>query len=136
MRRQVFGFTIVSALALTGDHPSAQAPSLRSVMREKLTNTQQLLEGVVTANFTIIDRSADRLGQLSYTEIGSWQANAQPEYLKQASAFVKAVQDLRRAAANRNSDAAANAYATLLNSCVSCHSFVRRGKPIRFTTER
>jgi hypothetical protein len=132
MRRQLLGTTIVLALALGGPDSSAQSPNLRSIMREKLTNTQQLLEGVVTANFSIVDSSADRLARISYTEVASWQSNAEPEYLKQASAFVKAVQGMRKASADRNSAVVADEYTNLLNSCISCHSYVRRMKPIRF----
>ena len=131
MRRQLFGTTIVLALALGGPDSSAQSPNLRSIMREKLTNAQQLLEGVVTANFTIVDKSTDRLARISYTEVASWQSNAEPEYLKQASAFVKAVQGIRKASADRNSRIVADEYANLLNSCTSCHSYIRRRKPIR-----
>ena len=132
MRRQLFGITIVLALSLLAGHDSsAQSPNLRSIMREKLTNTQQLLEGVVTANFTIVDKSADRLAQISYTEMASWQSKADADYLKQASAFVKAVQGIRKASADRNSRAVADEYVNLVNSCVSCHSYVRRLKPIR-----
>jgi cytochrome c556 len=131
MRRQLLSIPIVLALSLTGHDSSAQSPNLRSVMREKLASTQQLLEGVVTANFAMVDKSADRLGQISYTEVASWQSNAEPDYLKQASAFVKAVQGLRKASADRNSRAVADEYVNLVNSCVSCHSYVRRMKPIR-----
>ena len=131
MRRQLLGITIVLALALGGPDSSAQSPNLRSIMREKLTNAQQLLEGVVTANFTIVDNSADRLARISYTEVVSWQSNAEPEYLKQASAFVKAVQGIRKASADRNSGALADEYSNLVNACVSCHSYVRHMKPIR-----
>jgi hypothetical protein len=131
MRRQLLGTTIVLALALGGPDSSAQSPNLRSIMREKLTNTQQLLEGVVTANFSIVDSSADRLARISYTEVASWQSNAEPEYLKQASAFVKAVQGMRKASTDRNIGVVADEYTNLLNSCISCHSYVRRMKPIR-----
>jgi hypothetical protein len=131
MRRQLFGITTVLVLALGGHDSSAQSQSLRSIMREKLSNTQQLLEGMVTANFTIVDKSADRLAQISYTEMASWQSNAESEYLKQASAFVKAVQGIRKASADRNSGALADEYSNLVNSCVSCHLHVRRMKPIR-----
>jgi len=131
MRRQLFGITIILALALAGHDSSAQSPNLRSIMRAKLTNTQQLLEAVVTANFAMVDKSTDRLAQISYTELASWQSNAEPEYLKQASAFVKAVQGIRKASTDRNSAAVADEYANLLNSCVSCHSYNRRMKPIR-----
>ena len=131
MRRQLLGITIVLALALGGTDSSAQSPNLRSIMREKLTNAQQLLEGVVTANFTIVDKSADRLAQISYTEVASWQSNAESEYLKQASAFVKAVQGIRKASADRNSAVVADKYTNLVKSCTSCHSYIRRMKPIR-----
>ena len=131
MRRQLLGITIVLALALGGPDSSAQSPNLRSIMREKLTNAQQLLEGVVTANFTIVDNSADRLARISYIEVVSWQSNAEPEYLKQASAFVKAVQGIRKASSDRNSAALADEYSNLVNACVSCHSYVRHMKPIR-----
>jgi cytochrome c556 len=131
MRRQLFGITVVLVLVLAGHVSSAQSPNLRSIMREKLTNTQQMLEGVVTANYTTVDKSAERLAQISYTEMASWQSTAQPEYLKQASAFVKAVQGIRKASADRNNAAVADEYTSLLNSCVSCHSYVRRMKPIR-----
>ena len=122
------GAVLFAAFVLVPAHVQGQqpaAPAERPGMREKLTNTQQLLEGVVTANFTIVDKSADRLAQISYTEVASWQSNAEPEYLKQASAFVKAVQGIRKASADRNSGALADEYSNLVNACVSCHSYVR-----------
>ena len=136
MRHSLFGITLVVGLALGGQDSSGQSPNLRSIMRGKLTNSQQLLEGVVTANFAIVDRSADRLAQISYTEVASWQSNAEPEYLKQANAFVKAVQGIRKGSADRNSAVVADEYTNLLNSCVSCHSYIRRMKPIRLDGAR
>jgi hypothetical protein len=136
MRPQLFGITVVLVLTLGGPNSSAQSPNLRSIMREKLTNTQQMLEGVVTANFAIVDKSSDRLAQISYTEVASWQSNPEPEYLKQASAFVKAIQGIRHASADRNGAVVADEYTNLLNSCVSCHSYVRRMKPIRLDGAR
>jgi cytochrome c556 len=136
MRRQLFGITVVLALALGGHPSSAQSPNLRSAMREKLTNTQQMLEGVVTANFSIVDKSSERLAQISYTEVASWQSSPEAEYLKQASAFVKAVQGIRKASADRNSAVVADNYTNLLNSCVSCHAYIRRMKPIRLDGAR
>lgn len=56
--------------------------------------------------------------------------------LKQASAFVKTVQGIRQASADRNSGAVADEYANVLNSCTSCHSYIRRMKPIRLDGAR
>ena len=62
--------------------PSAQAPTLRVAMREKLTNTQQLLEAVVRADYPAMARYSEQLSRISYTEIASWQTVAQPEYVR------------------------------------------------------
>jgi hypothetical protein len=136
MGRTLIGITIVLGLTLGAHDSTAQSPSLRSIMREKLVNTQQLLEGVVRADFTMVDRSADRLARINYTEVSSWQSKPEPEYLKQASAFVKAVQGIRKASADRNSEVVADEYTNLLNSCVACHSYIRRVKPIRLEGTR
>jgi hypothetical protein len=90
-------------------------------MRDKLSHTQQLLEAIVTADFPAIDRHAERLSRISYAEIGSWQANAQPDYVQQAVLFLSSVQGLREAAAKRNGDLALQEYTALVSSCVRCH---------------
>jgi sensor domain CHASE-containing protein len=135
MRYTLFGISVVLGLVMSGD-PSAQSSNLRSIMKEKLLNTQQLLEGVVKADFTIVDKSTDRLARISYTEVASWQSNADAEYLKHASAFVNAVQGLRKGSVDRNSGVVAHEYTNLLNSCVSCHSYLRRVRAIRLEGTR
>jgi hypothetical protein len=90
-------------------------------MRDKLSHTQQLLEAIVTADFPAVDRHAERLSRISYAEIASWQANAQPDYVQQAVLFLSSVQGLREAAAKRNGDLALQEYTALISSCVRCH---------------
>jgi cytochrome c556 len=136
MRLTRLVIAVALGLALGGHDSSAQSPNFRSIMKDKLLNMQQLLEGVVRADFTIVDRSTDRLARISYAEVASWQSNPEPEYLKQASAFVKAVQGIRKGSADRQSDVVADEYTNLLNSCVSCHSYVRRMRPIRLDSPR
>lgn len=128
MKRRIWGIVLVVALALSSRDPLAQSTVLRPIMREKLANTQQLLEGVLTANFAMIERYGDRLGQITYTEVASWQANAEPEYLRNASAFLKAVQGIRAAAADHNAQRAAAEYTNLISACVACHTYVRASR--------
>lgn len=136
MFRRLSGVVLGFVLILANGDSMAQSPSLRPIMREKLANTQQLLEGVLTANFAIVERYGERLGQISYTEVASWQARAQPEYLQHASSFLKAVQGIRQAAADHNADAAAAEYTRLVSACVSCHTYVRGSKVVRLDLER
>ena len=129
-RRSVW-LVIALVFVVSASEPSAQRAALRPIMREKLSNTQQLLEGVVTSNLQIIDQSSERLSRITYTEVASWQANAQPEYLRRASAFVDAVKSLRQAATDRNVEAAANEYSKLVSTCISCHNYVRDSRIAR-----
>ena len=113
-------------------HAPAQNPTLKTLMRAKLANTQRLLESLVAADYAGIQRDADALSQISEKEIVSWQLGVQPEYAKQATFFVLSVRGLQQAAANRNIDAALHEYATLTSSCVLCHAQVRRLKTVTF----
>lgn len=114
------------AMILAGQaHSNAQLPTLPAVMRDKLENAQNLLRPVVLGDLAGVDRYAERLGRLTYTEIGSWQARADSDYLKQANAFVEAVQGLRVAATAHDAKAAFTAYTSLISSCVNCHRLAR-----------
>ena len=119
-------------LLLTPGHAPAQNPTLKTLMRAKLLNTQRLLESLVTADFAGIQRDADALSRISEKEIISWQMGVQPEYAKQATYFVLSVRGLQEAAAGRNIDAALREYTTLTSSCVQCHAHVRRIKSVNF----
>lgn len=131
-RAKVLALTAVLVFAFAAGYSSAQNPTLKTAMRTKLLNAQPLLEPVITADFAAIGRSADALNRISETEIASWQANAQPEYRKQAMSFILAVQALRDAAAKRDIDAALAEYTELVSSCSRCHAHVRRSRVVSF----
>jgi hypothetical protein len=121
-----------ATLLLAAGHLSAQNPTLRTAMRNKLVNTQRLLEGVVTADYPAIGRSVDALSQISETEIASWQVGAPPEYRKQAVQFVSSVQALHEAAATNDLDAVLAGYTALVSSCTRCHAHMRRMRTVSF----
>ena len=124
---------ILSVLLLTAPgHAPAQNPTLKTLMRAKLTSTQRLLESLVTADYVAIRRDADALSRITEKEIVSWQLGVQPEYAKQATIFVLSVRGLQEAAASRNLDAALHEYTTLTASCVHCHAQVRRAKRVTY----
>ena len=124
---------IVSLLLLLAPrHAPAQTPSLKTLMRAKLANTQRLLESLATADYAAIQRDADALSRITEKEIVSWQMGVQPEYAKQATFFVLSVRGLQEAAASRNIDAALHEYTTLISSCIHCHAHVRLVKSIAY----
>ena len=116
-RFRLMALAVVLLLTFTAGYSSAQNPTLKTAMREKLANARPLLEAVVTADYTAIGRSANALNRISETEIATWQVGAGPEYRKQAMSFVLAVQGLRDAAAKRDLDSALAEYSALVASC-------------------
>jgi cytochrome c556 len=110
---------------LAADTSSAQTSTLKSIMREKADNAARLLRPLIAADFAELDRAAQRLSRVTYTEIASWQARADTAYLEQATAFVRSVQMLREGAQDRDIDRAASGYAGVVTACVQCHKQVR-----------
>jgi hypothetical protein len=129
IRAQVVLVPIVLLLLASG-HASAQNPTMKTIMRAKLVNTQRLLESLVTADYAAVQRDAEALSRITDKEIVSWQMAVQPEYAKQATFFVLSVRGLQEAAASRNIDAALHEYMTLVSSCTRCHAHVRRTRTV------
>jgi hypothetical protein len=124
---------VVGTILLLGSgHSSAQNPTLRTAMREKLGHTQRLLEATVTADYAAISRAANALSRISETEIASWQTGAQPEYRRHAMAFLLSVEGLRDAAAKQDIDTALEEYTMLISSCTRCHAHVRNARMVTF----
>jgi hypothetical protein len=107
--------------ALGAAAPSAQSPTLKSVMRAKAEDAEQLLRPLIAADFVALERSVERLSRLTYTEVGSWQARPDAAYLHQARLLVRGLQTLREGARGRNIDKAADGYTAVVSACVGCH---------------
>ncbi len=126
LRRAVLVGSAITTLAMA--QPSAQSPTLRAVMRTKVDTAVSLLEPLVNGDFVGIDKYAERLSRISSTEIGSWQERPEGGYIRAATAFLQAVGGLREAARDRNLDRAVAEHAALVESCVSCHRYVRQSR--------
>jgi hypothetical protein len=131
-RLKLLALAAILLLAFAAGYSSAQNPTLETVMHDKLVNAQQLLEALVAADYAAIDRGANALSQISETEIATWQVGASPEYRMQAMSFVRSVQGLHDAAANRDIDAALAEYTALVSSCTRCHAHIRRSQTVSF----
>lgn len=104
----------------------SQGPSLGDVMRQKLALTQKILEGVVTSDWISLQTQSRDLERL--TNDPRWTVLKYPEYARYSTAFVRAIQDLQRAAAQRDLDKTPEAYATLTLKCVECHRYIARAR--------
>jgi hypothetical protein len=121
---------VLAALAGGNAGPGAQLPPLKAVMQEKADNAERLLRPLVLGDVIGIERYAQRLGRVTYTEVASWQSRPEPAYVEQAHAYVEAVQDLLEASEARNVRQASAAYSRLIASCVNCHQLVRAARGV------
>ena len=128
MNKQWRVVVAVSAFLGLAASPS-QGPELDRIMREKLDHAQKILEAVVTSDWVSLETHSRELEQL--TKDPRWMVLKYPEYARHSSAFVRAVQELHRAAAQRDLDKTPQAYVKVTLSCVECHRYLARGRVAR-----
>ena len=106
--------------------PSKDAPPAKetgTVMERKLKHAQGLLNGLALNDFDKITREADAL-ILARTE-ATWKINETEKYMRHAVAFDDQLQRIKKAAKNKNIDAATLAYVDMTLTCVKCHDTLR-----------
>jgi len=107
----------------------AQGPQTSRLMREKLEHSQKILEAVVTSDWASLDTHTRDLERL--TNDPRWMVLKYPEYATHSAAFVRALQDLRRIAADKDSEKTPEAYTAMILKCVDCHRYLARARLAR-----
>jgi len=105
---------------------TAQTRQTKQVMRQKLTQSQQLLAALVTSNWASLASGSRELEAL--TRQPGWDVLREPEFNKQTLTFQRAIQALDDASKQRDQRMALTAYNGLVSACVECHNFVARSR--------
>lgn len=121
---------VAGSLWLAGSPPTSAAedpPKKNSLnqkfMRVKLGDAKDVLQGLATEDFKMIEKGADHLRMMS--QATEWNVIAGPEYLQHSAEFRRCCDELIKRARKRNIDACALAHLQLTMSCINCHQFVR-----------
>lgn len=120
---------VALAATLSGIGAQAQGPRLNRVMRQKLEHTQKILEAVVTSDWIGLETESRELEAI--TNDSGWMVLNQPEYARHSAAFVRSIQALHRAAAQRDLEATPKAYIEVTLQCVNCHRYLARERIAR-----
>jgi hypothetical protein len=102
----------------------SQGPEVKNVMREKLRLAQSILEAVVISDWASLEANSQDLARL--TSDPRWRTLKYPEYAKQSTAFVRAVEALHAAAVERDLNKTPKAYTGVTLQCVECHRYLAR----------
>jgi hypothetical protein len=124
IKRLVIGAYVIIGMSI-GMWAEQGPPPLTRIMKTKLAHSQAILGAVVTSNWTVLDRESRALA-LVVRDPAWGAALIEPEYLRQSDEFSRALQDLIKASAKRDLEAAANAQIALTASCVRCHMHMTR----------
>ena len=112
--------TVVCGLAAA----PGQGLQMNRVMREKLGHAQKILEAVVTSDWVALETHSRELERL--TGDPRWLVLKSPEYAGHSAAFIKSIQALHDAAAQRDLEATPKAYIDVTLRCVDCHRYLAR----------
>jgi hypothetical protein len=108
---------------------SSEGPPLNRVMREKLFESQKILEAVVTSDWVALENHSRELERL--TGDPRWTILKYPEYARHSDAFRRAVSGLRQAAAAHDLEETPSAYVSVTLRCVDCHRYLARARMAR-----
>jgi nitrate/TMAO reductase-like tetraheme cytochrome c subunit len=114
---------VVGGITVYASRSQSQTPAAAALMERKLESAKSVLEGVVTANYDLLSREAQRLRLLSQET--DWNVLQTDDYIRFSHDFRNATDQLRRAAEAKNLDAATVGYIKLTMTCVDCHQHVR-----------
>ena len=131
MRRALIAAVGAALLTGLGAAGGGAAPEDRTtgLMRQKLAESQKVLEGVALNDFKMIQRHAEELIEIS--KKAEWRVLKTPAYEVYSNDFRRIAGALVENAKKKNLDAAALSYVELTLTCVKCHKHVRE---IRMTS--
>ena len=130
-----FGAVVTTALILaliaapTRSEDKSKKPT---VMQRKLTHSHRVLEALAKKDFKELEAGAD--GLIECVKDLTWRINETERYLVYTNDFLRRAEGLKKAAKDKNIDAAALSYVDLTLTCVKCHQFLR-GDDVRAVPE-
>lgn len=101
-------------------------PKKMTVMKRKLYYSHIALEGLAVNDFTKVATGAD--GLTDCIKDVTWKINQTEKYLLYSNEFLRRAESLKKAAKDKNTDAAALAYVDLTLTCVKCHKYLREDR--------
>ena len=123
-------FLLVAALihgngTVHGEEPieSGKSPQASIWMKKKLDYSQNILNGLTTADFDKVIKNAEEMRRLS--KIESFVRGGTPGYRAQLVLFEESADEIIRQAKKDNVEGATLAFTQLTISCVNCHKEIR-----------
>lgn len=119
-----FGLFGLDSIAAPKQKQEQDEPTpLANFMRAKLDASGQILEGLCTEDFALIETGARKLTIMS--EAAQWRVTNDAMYRQHSAEFQDVAKRLQKAAKETNLEGAALAWIDATMSCIECHRWVR-----------
>lgn len=105
------------------DKQEKKQPTRKNLMTLKLEHAQIVLAAVAQNDFSVVEKNAQELIRIS-NEL-AWKQIRTDRYEALGKEYRNELQNLIKAARNKNSEAMALAYVKTSLSCFNCHNHVR-----------
>ena len=99
----------------------------KAFMRQKLTYSQNVLEGLTLENYDLIITNGIKMFNMSQRT--AWQARSTDEYKKYSATYCDSVSAMIDAAREKKINAAREAYCRSVQSCYDCHNYCKLVPP-------
>lgn len=93
-------------------------------MQAKLDSSKDVLEGLVTEDFDLIQKGTKKMIEMS--NAADWQVVKGPIYAQQSAEFRSAAKQLLKNAQKKNIDGASLSYLHLTMTCIACHNQIKK----------
>jgi hypothetical protein len=103
--------------------PGLKKAAMKAFMRQKLTSSQEILEGLAMEDFELIEKGARQLKVMSVA--AEFMVLKDPLYAEYADDFRRTVNKMEKAAKEKRIDGATLGYLDTTMNCVECHKYVR-----------
>jgi len=97
---------------------------LEKFMREKLTSSQLVLEGLMVEDYNKMQKGAQKMIEMSNAT--EWQVTEGPIFARQSEEFRSAARQVIKFAKEKNIDGASLSYLHLTMTCIACHKKVNK----------
>ena len=104
----------------------------RDFMRQKLSYSQGILEGLTLEKYDLVVTNATALRSMSVTN--AYFSLGNRDYFRFVTNFQRSVDGLLQAAKEKDLDAATVAYSGLARNCVQCHEQFRREQHLQHSS--
>jgi len=117
-------FSPLQAKDISSQKKNPTQEKVAKFMQAKLDSSKDVLEGLVTEDFDLIQKGTKKMIEMSNAT--EWQVVQGPIFAQQSAEFRNAAKEIARYAQKKNIDGASLSYLHLTMTCIACHKQIKK----------